>query len=75
MSCTRMSALGDLDIIAYKIGVSWDRAWRWKEKVKEISMEVMKVPFLADQSTLQSITCMNPFIIYKMKEPMMENMS
>jgi len=62
-----MSALDDLDIIAYKIGFSWDRAWSWKEKVKELRMEVMKVIFPANQSSLQSITCMHPFIIYKIK--------
>ena len=61
-----MSALGVLGILDYKTWF-WDRVWKWKEKMKEIKMEVVKVPFPTGQLDLQSITCMYPFIIKKMK--------
>jgi len=46
-----MSALGDLGRVAYKIGF-WDSVWKWKENMREIRMEVVKVPFPVDQPTL-----------------------
>lgn len=69
-----MSDFGVLGIMDYKTGF-WDKVWKWKEKMKELKMEVVKVPFPTGQITLQLITCMHPFIITKMKQLMMENMS
>jgi len=61
-----MSALNVLGRMTSKTGF-WDRVWKWKEKMKELRMDVVKVPFPANQPTMQSITCMYPFIINKMK--------
>ena len=48
ISCTRMSALDILGKMTY-ITWPWDRIWRWKEKMKELKMEVINMPFLIDQ--------------------------
>ena len=66
LSCTRMSALGNLGKMAYKTRF-WDRVWKQKEKMKVLRMEVVKGPFFANQIVLQSVTCIHAFITNKMK--------
>lgn len=48
---TRMSALSYLGRMAYKTRF-WDRVWKSKEKIKDLRMEVVKVPFPPDQLAL-----------------------